>query len=262
MAVAFQYLSDVHLEMGGGLPDVPRNAPFLILAGDIGDPASEPYRAFLERMSLTFDTVFVLAGNHEYYSHGSAHARGREWIARVDASIRSVTSAFQNVVYLQNEVVDIPGTDVSVFGGTLWTDVPHAQELAIGTMIADYRCIPGFTIPMGRDLHAETIRALEAALKARPDRVFVVATHHMPKKSLIRPRYAGSPLNGAFASDVSFADDERIVAWVSGHTHTAHDEGKFKCNPVGYPGENAVVDMGLSFTVPGAADPAAKRRCV
>lgn len=262
MAVAFQYLSDVHLEMGGPVPDVPRNAPYLILAGDVGDPSSDSYRSFIERMAYTFDSVFVLAGNHEYYSHRSALCRGREWIARVDASVRSVTAEFQNVVFLQNDVVDILGTDVSVFGGTLWTDVRPSEELAVGTMISDYRCIPGFTIPMGRELHAKTVRALEAALDARPERVYVVATHHMPKTSLISLRYAGSPLNGAFASDVACVDDERIVAWVSGHTHSAHDVGKFKCNPIGYPGENAVVNTGLTFTVPDASDPAAKRRCV
>lgn len=72
----------------------------------------------------------------------------------------------------------------------------------------------------------------------------------MPRTELIAPKYRGSPLSSAFASDVACAYHSRIVKWFFGHTHTAHDDDRFHCNPVGYPGENEVVLMDKVVAIP------------
>jgi len=64
-------LSDIHLEFLGtleSLPPIPNDAPYLFLVGDIGYPASENYQKFLLAQSERFKGVFVVAGNHEFYT--------------------------------------------------------------------------------------------------------------------------------------------------------------------------------------------------
>jgi predicted phosphodiesterase len=41
---------------------------FLALCGDIGNPFHENYVKFIRRHSERFSHVFIVAGNHEYYS--------------------------------------------------------------------------------------------------------------------------------------------------------------------------------------------------
>jgi hypothetical protein len=79
----------------------------------------------------------------------------------------------------------------------------------------------------------------------------IVMSHHMPSYELIDTLYISKQyamINCAFASDVSIADDSRIVAWVYGHTHKSYQNGKFYCNPIGYPGENKKWSLAKHFT--------------
>jgi len=64
-------LSDIHLEFPGTfekLPPIPNDAPYLFLVGDIGYPADEDYQTFLLEQSKRYKGVFVVAGNHEFYT--------------------------------------------------------------------------------------------------------------------------------------------------------------------------------------------------
>jgi hypothetical protein len=49
------------------------NAPFLALVGDVGAPVRdvEPYRQVLQAASVTFQHVWLLSGNHEFYNPSS-----------------------------------------------------------------------------------------------------------------------------------------------------------------------------------------------
>lgn len=77
---SLQIASDLHLEHGGRPSERIRpSAPVLALLGDVGSPGYSPecaeeYGDFLMQQSANFDKVFVLAGNHEYYS-SAGHAK-------------------------------------------------------------------------------------------------------------------------------------------------------------------------------------------
>jgi predicted phosphodiesterase len=233
----FQVLSDIHLEMRDGtrLPRIPVAAQTLILAGDIGIPSRASYSAFLRTVAAQFRTVLLIAGNHEYFrGRGTEPARSME---DTEALIRAHVSSLPNVVYLQNEVYHVPDTDVSVFGSTFWTDIATAEEPRVLDAVTDYVAIDGFTPDACRALHGAARAALRTALEATPGRRWVVVSHHMPSLALVNPRFAGAGFNSAFASDVPEAHDDRVVAWVYGHTHVPSARGKFLCNPIGYPGE-------------------------
>jgi len=46
------------------------------------------------------------------------------------------------------------------------------------------------------------------------------------------------------------AHDERIKAWIYGHTHSPRPGPRFYCNPIGYPGENLSVTYNALLTIP------------
>ncbi len=83
-------------------------------------------------------------------------------------------------------------------------------------------------------------------------------THHAPSPLSVHPRYAGSPLNAAFVSDLSrVAGGGRAALWIHGHTHDSFDYDlggtRVVCNPRGYAkdgvNENPRFDAGLVVEV-------------
>ena len=236
----FQYVSDTHLETRKHVA-IQRHAPYLILAGDIGCPWDWNYEALVWEVSAKFDHVFIVNGNHEYHNHGRLSGlRGRDWMNHVDNVTRKVCEGVpkRNVTFLQNETYDLTD-DIAVFGSTLWTDVTVEESKLVQACLPDYRFIPGFTTDLRREMHSEAVTALSEAIDANVERRFVVVSHHMPRRDLILPAYEGCGVKSAYASDVACAESERILAWFYGHTHTPNVRGKYLCNPIGIPGENA-----------------------
>ena len=235
MELTFQYISDTHLEHRENVVLEPLG-DVLLLAGDIGSPVSANYNQFLQHQSLHFEKVFVITGNHEYYGSPCNEMH------TVEAQCRDVCRSMprQNVHFLQNEAHEVrPG--LSIFGSTFWTEVPDKKMSLVQSAINDYECISGLTPTLTNKLHNDSVMALKECLDggSGSGSKWIVMSHHLPKLSLIAPRYKHcGAVNYGFASDNEIADDPRIVAWVYGHTHTCQQVGKFYCNPVGYPGEN------------------------
>ncbi len=81
----FQVLSDLHLEVGDQYQSfqIPVQAPFLILAGDIGRLQDyDKYLSFITTQCARFRAVYLVLGNHEFYgisrSDGLARAHRLE----------------------------------------------------------------------------------------------------------------------------------------------------------------------------------------
>jgi len=239
---SIQFLSDVHLEFRKDrqVEDliaalVPR-CPYLVLAGDIGNPSQPCYARFLEAASKRFAHVFLIAGNHEFYGSSINETLGE---------IRSVVAPWPNVHFLHNETYVAEDLPFRIFGGTMWSDISAREEAAVVQLISDYDRIRGFTPSLARNEHHVFVDLLEAELgERRPHPApLIVVSHHLPRLSLVHPRYRDSPINSAFASDVRLAEDPRIAAWIYGHTHAPHHGPRFFCNPIGYPGENGAITL-------------------
>jgi predicted MPP superfamily phosphohydrolase len=240
----FQYFSDIHTEEYKSNPNklikiqqrIKVCAPYLILAGDIGDPFSNIYKDFIIFLSNLFEHIFIICGNHEYYTRKN---NDTDWMTTVHNEIRTFTSTLENVTFLENEVFHISNTDISIFGATFWTDIKDDDENII-KYIADYNFIPNFTIKKTKDLHQFSCQKLQETLDLFPERKFVVISHHLPSYSLIDTKYllAVPSLICAFASDINISNNKQIIAWIAGHTHTAIEQGKFHINPIGYKGQN------------------------
>lgn len=256
----FQYFSDVHTEMYKAYPSkihrfkINPVAPRLILAGDIGHPSTEIYSDFLKMLSPKYEHIYIISGNHEYYQTPKmkkTHDPTKNWMQTVEDDIRNICDALPNVTYLQNEVCHIPDSNISIFGGTFWTDVKDEEKVKVRYSLVDYREIPGFCMSSGIEKHRESCKKLEEVLVDNPTRDFIVVSHHLPSYSLINEKYIDMrpAINSAYATEIEIAKHPQIKAWVAGHTHTPVQKGKFYVNPIGYPGENMSSDFNMVFIV-------------
>jgi predicted phosphodiesterase len=236
----FQYMSDLHIEKGNIINITPK-APYLILAGDIGDPKTDLYINFLKYVSRLFQRVFLIAGNHEYYDSD---------ITTTDILIRKLVKPLKNIIFLQNEAYHFPDRNLSIFGTTLWSRINLSDAYMIQCLIADYRKIKGFDIQTCIKLHEDAIKAFKWYNEERfPNRNWICITHHLPLTSLTDVKYKDSILNSAYASNVECFKDNNILAVVYGHTHSKNISGKYYCNPIGYPDENKIWDLEACFKI-------------
>lgn len=256
--------SDLHLE---GCAWGPSNRPdfdVLVAAGDIHDPGhlAVPWLAEVAGGK----PVIYVPGNHEWYAHREAFTVEQE-----TARLREAAAAHSSVHLLMDEAVVIDG--VRFLGSTLWTDFAIGGN-AEGAMayaaigMNDHRVI--YTGSVGsrmspfesRDWHRKSRAWLEDELPKTsvPGQESwgstIVVTHHLPHPRSVDPRYKTSPLNPAFASDLTeLVENGGAALWIHGHTHASVDyqagATRVVCNPKGYgprePGgryENAAFDPG------------------
>lgn len=256
----FQYFSDIHIEFyNENLPKIHRmfidklekqqdKPNVLLIAGDIGMPSRPSYSTFLQSLSPLYDKIYITTGNHEYYKMPYSS------VADLDNYCRDICRAMpqDNVVFLQNDAYKIKD-NLSIYGGTFWTDIPQEKEYTIMNCVNDYKLIPNMTPSLSSLLHEKSVSLLNyhVNLEQNHDVKWIVMSHHMPSFDLIDPKYKqhNTDLNYAFASEIQIAKDPRIEAWVYGHTHSATQKGKYYCNPIGYPGENRNWTLFKEFSI-------------
>lgn len=140
---SLQIASDLHLEMTNRkFEDLIRpTAPYLALLGDIGvvgcdKPQHYPrYRDFMSYCSQQFRGVFIIPGNHEYYSNIDIEMDH----IRVEDRIRSICERFPNLLLLQNKAIHFGRR--KIIGSTLWSHVPSYASPTVEDAIGDYRRI-------------------------------------------------------------------------------------------------------------------------
>jgi hypothetical protein len=254
-----QLVSDLHIEMRRP-PKIPVNAPCIALLGDIGVAGTKMYAAFVRSLSEKFETVLILAGNHEFY--------GGEYEER-KYDMRRLADSLPNVRFLDCESVNLGG--VKVLGCTLWSHVPPPAREVVRNTLTDYRVIEVLDIGAEepRPLLVSDTNAMhrreatflwkEIAAAKEAGQTLLVLTHH---SSLIRgtshPEYEGLPTNHGFSADLSELMGSPVAAWVYGHTHFNPSElvvngTRVLANQKGYSEEKTGVafDPGLVLHVKG-----------
>ncbi|HEX6703736.1 MAG TPA: metallophosphoesterase [Albitalea sp.] len=248
-------LSDLHLSVHPLSPPA-SDADIVVLAGDIGRPA-----AALEWARQFDRPTLLIAGNHEFY--------GSDLVTTVH-ELRERSRGTQ-VVFLEREAWHRDG--VRFLGCTLWSDHRlHAsraerdeglrQSQALMRDFARIRIAPDFPDPftpaVSQMLFDSSVAWLETQFAHAHDGPTVVVTHFAPSRGSIAERFAGSPINTCFVSDL----EERILRWqpalwLHGHTHDSFDYRiggtRVVANPRGYaPGgviENRRFDPSLVIDV-------------
>nr|WP_233154845.1 metallophosphoesterase [Candidimonas nitroreducens] len=258
-ALRLHIVSDLHLSVSGlQLPQT--GADVVVLAGDI----ARPQQAVQWALGLGRPVIYV-TGNHEYYG-GS--------ISGTQQELKDLCRGTP-IHVLENEALVLGG--VRFLGATLWTDFmlygaqvrerAHREAL---TMLRDFsriRCGGDaqrlFTPGDAEQLFQRSRDWLAQQLERGTGQPTVVITHHAPAPGSVHPRYAQSPLNTCFVSDLSnLMDADRVALWIHGHTHDSFDYRvrgtRVVCNPRGYArdgvNENALFDPGLVIGIERPAD--------
>lgn len=197
----------------------------LCLCGDIGNPWSKGYARFLKWCSSSFEFVFVVAGNHEYY--------GKHNMEDTDEKIRDLCDELPNAKFLQNASFEHKG--ILYVGATLWTiPPPNADEV-----MNDYTEIPRLTVQKVREMHESSLnffcKEIEKGQKT------VLLSHHCPFKNSETLKCDKEPAASCYGSGAHSIARENVVAWFWGHTHKAFRKQigatLFASNPKGYGSE-------------------------
>ena len=243
-------LSDIHLEFYKTLPKLEKKIQdidlscvnILCLCGDIGYPHSKIYKWFITWCSEHFTKVFIITGNHEYYSD-------KYTISEIDSHIGYLTQKYENVTFLNNTTELYEG--ILFAGTTLWSDLTALRtEKTRWYDFNDFNEIyytdeERLTTATYQELHNKSVAWLLATLKqTAPEQPIIVLTHHLPTYRAIHPSYGDSPYNFLFAShlDNIFKEHSNISCWFAGHTHKDVDmyinNTRLVINPIGYLREN------------------------
>jgi Icc-related predicted phosphoesterase len=226
--VKLQLVSDLHVESNPLAPFETRG-DVLVIAGDTHvEPAG--LAQWLQHQQPEVPAIIVL-GNHEF-----DHKRFDE----VLPAFRAAVADFPNVHLLERDRVDIGG--VTFLGANLWTDMRGGLDAPAVARVLKWFDMRGVTVDDLMAVHRATREWLRAELRRAGERA-VVVTHTAPSYRSQHPRFAGSPLNGFFASDMDrFVEELRPQLWLHGHMHDAVDyrigATRVVSNPRGYAGEN------------------------
>lgn len=210
-------MSDLHLESQGyHFPLRPR-APILLLVGDVGRICDfHGYSNFIQQCCAAFQTVLLVAGNHEFY--GSTYEEGIR-LMEVIVDDPTIQGRF---VFLNRTAYDIPHSDVTILGCTLHSRI--GQETSLLTN--DFRRIRQWTVDRHNAEHAQDIAWLrDQVMSIKKSRRILIATHYAPTfDGTSHPSHRQSGLNQCFASNAfEFVTQglkpSGVTHWVYGHTH-------------------------------------------
>jgi len=231
-----QYISDIHLEYYSTLPKIESIGDVLVLAGDIGFPFSLLYKEFLIDINNKFKKIFLIAGNHEFYSIGKNRDKSME---ELEDRIKSIIidNSLDNISYLDNSYEDYQG--FRFCGTTLWTQIKDPNYLT-----NDFKYIKNMNIEFRNELFQINCEFIEDIIKIS-NLPIIMITHHLPSFKLIHSEYRTEECNRynqCYASDCEKYFKNNIKVWIYGHTHKECNMEinniKFVCNPKGYPDEN------------------------
>lgn len=242
-------ISDIHFEFLPKLKSnwviniIKKNSDILVLAGDIGYPDSYNYKDFLINMNSMFQRIYLIAGNHEYYSKKS-----------MDTNINIIRKIIKennltNIKFLSNEYEDYQG--YRFIGSTLWSKILNPDYL-----INDFDQIPNLTPTIYNELHNECIDFITKTLDDSKEKNIpvIMITHHLPSLTLNDSKYKKySNYNQCFSSELDYLIHDPIILWIYGHTHTTSDKIingiRMVCNPIGYPNENHQSNFNLDIDI-------------
>lgn len=261
--VYFQVCSDLHLERFASYPGLstllsPSRAPYLVVAGDLGDPLASSYTQFLADASRVYKAIFVVPGNHEYYQRH--HQPDAKTMEAIHARLREICAAFPNVHLLDRSGFMLDDEKIYVIGTTLWSHCPQGSAMVrLQNGMSDYRYIHVssssslknnqrlLTVADTNNLMRESVVALQHELirsRTLGAKHVMVITHHVPSHACIHPRFSGHPLSHGFVTNLEDIIKSGLVdTWIFGHTHESCDmcigPCRLVCNPRGYSATDA-----------------------
>lgn len=226
-AQPFQVLSDIHLEVNQQYLsfEFPVCSEHLILAGDIGRLTDyENYLQFIQKQTDRFKLVFLALGNHDFYN--DTYEAGLERARRLELE----PCLNGRLVLLHQRRFDVPNTNCTILGCTLWSRIPNDSKDMVLLKIQDFQKIQGWSVDSHNSYHESDLVWLMSEIDSvqrdnetqNKKQSILVVTHHAPSlEGTSSPQHTKNPWTCAFATDILSKIPRPIAvkAWVFGHTH-------------------------------------------
>ncbi|KAF2029724.1 hypothetical protein EK21DRAFT_100952 [Setomelanomma holmii] len=165
----FQVLSDLHLDHESQYLTfhIPVAAPYLILGGNIGRLVDyDEYLSFLVRRCNLHEKVYLVLGALEF--HGMGWMEGLQLAHKMEQN--PVTKGRLEVLYETRS--DVPNTNITLLGCTLWSKIPESDTAAVMRKIPEFdeeKGIKDWDIKQHNSEHKRDHKwLLEELKKARP----------------------------------------------------------------------------------------------
>lgn len=224
-----QILSDLHLEAPKSydLFEVKPVAPYLALLGDIGYVKDPEYFIFLEHQLSSFQTVFLLFGNHESYHSDWKTAKQKLQTFYQEMTAKKPSKILGTFIFLDQTRSDISPA-LTILGCTLYSHIPPERMDDVSFSLNDFYNIQDWTVEQHNEAHAADLAWLNAQVgsiaEREPERRIVIFTHHRPTvaSGAVDPAHANSKISSGFASDLSAEvcwSTGNVGVWAFGHTH-------------------------------------------
>lgn len=247
MSTVIRQFSDLHNEFQQfDIPETPNDKKtILVLAGDVDLAKKDSLIEFLKKASEMFQYVIYIFGNHEYYKASYTNARQK---IKDQLSNNNIS----NVHLLENESIVIG--DVAFIGATLWTNLDNSNPLTILMVNQDMNDFKHIRIGPPEEPYQRKLSPQETIAFFTKSKEFifneckkfkkqglkvVVITHHGPSFMSVSEGFRGSPLNGAYMSNLDYdIIDAKPDVWFHGHVHQTFsydiENTKVYTNPRGY----------------------------
>ena len=212
-----QYCSDLHLEFPENRRYLKENpiepiGDILILAGDILPFAlNHKEFEFFDLVSESFENVYWLPGNHEYYRSDVATYGNKQF-----RKIR------KNIFVVNNITIDVG--EIKLIFSTLWSKINPENEFNVMRGVSDFHVIryngKRFLPEHFNALHERSLEFLAFSNKNKQGKKTIIVSHHVPTFFNYPEQYENSPINDAFAVELyDFIMECDFNYWIYGHHH-------------------------------------------
>lgn len=228
-----QVMSDLHLDHESQYLTfhIPVAAPYLILAGNIGRLVDyDDYLSFLVRRCNLHEKVYLILGALEF--QGIGWMEGLQLAHKMEQD--PVTKERLEVLYETR--ADIPNTNVTLLGCSLWSKIPDADSASVLKKISEFDeekgikdwSIKEHNLEFKRD-HKWLLEELKKAQQPAPaathgkpavSREIIVVTSFAPDlTSMLEPWQIDAPWVSAFGANILGKGDwSSVKLWISGAT--------------------------------------------
>ncbi|KAJ4294505.1 hypothetical protein N0V90_008196 [Kalmusia sp. IMI 367209] len=225
--MALQIVSDLHLEAPKAYDffSIIPHAPHLALLGDIGNIVTHKadMLEFLTHQLKQFRTVLFIPGNHEPY--GSDWPTTLAILRAFEEDVRG-DSTLGSFVLLDRTIFQLPDTDVTILGCSLFSSIPSEQEMAVSVGLNDFFYIANWEVRAHTAAHERDVAWLNEqvdALKQTSTKI-VILTHWSPSVDdrSTDPKHVASSISCAYSTDLSSQPcfrSGKVKLWAFGHTH-------------------------------------------
>ena len=215
----FQLISDVHLD-DHKLPItvsdfITPKSDYLIIAGDLCSTTDlTRYKSILESFCKEFKYVFLVLGNHEFYSKYVNYER-------IKIELNSIQNSIQNLYILDDQSIDLPG-NIRIYGTTLWSNIKTVESLRTKLPINSIEGEAGTSTWINR-MHFNSLYKLEnTIIQTQKDRKRLIVVSHYPptKRNTVTNEHLKTKNNDYYVNNLDYLlSKDKVYLWLYGHTH-------------------------------------------